>query len=138
MGDVQRYYFWATGGMYALAPDELPGRGFIAETDHERVVAEMEQAHAAALAEGCLTAQASSIDTPAHASYRAAGYAAGLATAAPRTLTADEVSCPWCNALPGEPCRLRDGTRAYKTHSDRVKLARKSTALIHDSGKESR
>lgn len=48
-------------------------------------------------------------------------WASGEAPAAP--LDALSVACPWCSAACGKPCRLRDGTPAYKTHSDRRKLA---------------
>lgn len=46
------------------------------------------------------------------------------------------VDCPWCFAKTGEPCRLRHGTQAYRTHSDRVKAARRAgkAATVYEQG----
>jgi hypothetical protein len=66
---------------------------FVTYADHARIVAEMEQAHAAALAEAYDKGRRDAAEMKVGIASRVLeqrGYKAGIAAAAPRTLTADD------------------------------------------------
>lgn len=159
MSDVQRFFPGDDGVLHPLGADEFPGHGYMSVADHERVVAELREAHEKALRES--VQQSEDIHTRNLASTYDTAYATGVddervrwmvatqqagdllaasvkATFAanPRTLTADE---NYRRGLTAARVAVVDvWHRAPAPFGEFVyrEVLPAIDALIHDSGKQ--